>query len=231
MVGDGGRIRVVVVDDQVLIRAGLVALLGGVPEIEVVGQAASGAEAVALARTHQPDVVLMDIRMPDTDGIAATRQILATNAENPPRILVLTTFDVDEYVYDALQAGAHGFLLKTTPPERLIAAIATVAAGDKLFAPTVIQRLIEAYVHRRATKVPGLRAELDDLTARELDVLRLVGTGRSNLEIASALTITEATVKTHLNRLMAKLGVASRAQAVVLAYEAGLVRPSPNPAG
>ncbi|MGF1432513.1 response regulator [Kitasatospora sp. LaBMicrA B282] len=216
--------RVLVVDDQVLIRVGLAALLRAAPGMEVVGEAAGGAEAVALAAAERPDIVLMDIRMPGMDGITATGRILAEATEPAPRIIILTTFDLDEYVYAALRAGAAGFLLKDTPPERLLAAVETVAAGDMLFAPSVVCRLIEAYAHRAADKVappPGL----DPLTTRELDVLRLVGQGLSNPEIAGRLVVSVATVKTHLNRTMAKLNLSSRAQAVVLAYESGLVVP------
>jgi DNA-binding NarL/FixJ family response regulator len=221
-------IRVLVVDDQVLIRAGLAALLRAAPGFEVIGEAENGDEAVRLTTELRPDVVLMDIRMTGTSGIAATQRILtdAQDWERAPRILVLTTFDLDEYVYDALHAGAHGFLLKDTPPDRLLAAIETVASGDMLFAPSVTQRLVEAYTNRSAPRLPKLPADLDCLTARELEVLRQVGTGAANPEIARSLTITEGTVKTHLNRAMAKLHLASRAQAVVLAYETGLVVPS-----
>lgn len=166
----------------------------------------------------------MDIRMPVVSGIAATRRILAEAVGQPPRILVLTTFDLDDYVYDALRAGASAFLLKESEPARLLAAIHTVAVGDKLFSPTVTQRLIETYLHHHDR--PGAPAGLDVLTSREREVLRLVGTGSTNLEIARRLSISEGTVKTHLNRTMAKLDLASRAQAVVLAYETGLVSPS-----
>ena len=212
--------RILIVDDQVLIRTGLVSLLRAAPQTEVVGEAADGAEAVALAAATRPHVVLMDIRMPGVDGIAATRQIIAEGGEAPPRVLVLTTFDLDEYVYEALRAGASGFLLKEAPPERLLAAVATVRAGDMLFAPSVVGRLIEAYVPQ-APAVPALEM----LTGREVEILRLVGQGLSNSDIAGRLVITEATVKTHVNRTMAKLALASRAQAVVVAYESGLVVP------
>ncbi|WP_030440706.1 response regulator [Actinoplanes subtropicus] len=217
-------IKVLVVDDQVLIRGGLAALLRAAPGIDVVGEAADGAEAVTLSARHRPDVVLMDIQMPGVGGIAATAQILADAADPAPRILMLTTFDLDEYVYEALRAGASGFLLKDTPPERLLAAVTAVASGDMLFAPTVVRRLVEAYAERQAPAVdpsPGL----DSLTARETEVLRLVATGLTNTEIAQDLVIGEATVKTHLNRTMAKLALTSRAQAVVYAYETGLVTP------
>ncbi len=215
--------RVLVVDDQILIRAGLVALLRAAPEIEVVGEASSGEEAIqAVGRTH-PDVVLMDIQMPGMSGIEATSKILGT-AGDPPRILILTTFDLDEYVYGALRAGAAGFVLKDTPPQRLLGAIAAVAGGDMLFGPTVTRRLIEAYATRQAPG-PATPAALESLTNREVEVLRLVGRGLSNVDIASTLAVSEATVKTHLNRLMTKLTLCSRAQAVVLAYETGLVVP------
>jgi DNA-binding NarL/FixJ family response regulator len=231
MADDTEPIRVLVVDDQILIRAGLAALLRAAPGFAVVGEAADGDEAVRLAAAHRPDVVLMDIRMPGTSGIAATRHILAQAVawDTTPRILVLTTFDLDEYVYEALHAGAHGFLLKDTPPHRLLTAITTVAAGDMLFAPTVTRRLIEAYTNRIAPPTPERPADLDCLTARELEVLRQVGTGASNTDIAESLVITEATVKTHLNRAMAKLHLTSRAQAVVLAYETSLVIPNSPP--
>ncbi|WP_326687655.1 MULTISPECIES: response regulator transcription factor [unclassified Streptomyces] len=222
--------RVLVVDDQVLIRAGVAALLRAAPGMEVVGEASDGDEAVQLAEQHRPDVVLMDIRMPGTSGITATERILETVTDPRPRVLVLTTFDLDEYVYAALRAGACGFLLKDTGPQRLLAAIAAVCEGDTLFSPSVTRRLIEAYAPRTE---PGARTPetLEVLTGRELDVLRLVAGGLSNPEIAEALVISESTVKTHLNRTMAKLGLGSRAQAVVLAYESGLVTPGGGHAG
>ncbi|WP_249714876.1 response regulator transcription factor [Rhizomonospora bruguierae] len=216
-------IRVLVADDQLLIRAGLAALLRAAPGIEVVGEAASGEEAVRLAWSTTPDVVLMDIRMPGLGGIGATERILGT--PRPPRVLILTTFDLDEYVYDALRAGAHGFLLKDTPPDRLLAAVATVAAGDMLFAPSITRRLIESYAGRAGRAGTGPAADLGGLTTRECEVVRLVGTGLFNGDIADRLQISEATVKTHLNRAMSKLGLTSRAQVVVLAYETGLVVP------
>ncbi|MBO8201833.1 response regulator transcription factor [Streptomyces smyrnaeus] len=216
--------RVLVVDDQVLIRAGVAALLRAAPDMEVVGEASDGDEAVQLAAEQRPDVILMDIRMPGTSGITATERILETACEPLPRILVLTTFDLDEYVYAALRAGACGFLLKDTGPQRLLAAIAAVAEGDTLFSPSVTRRLIEAYAPRTDPAGPPPET-LDALTSRELDVLRLVAGGLSNAEIAETLVISESTVKTHLNRTMAKLDIGSRAQAVVLAYETGLVTP------
>jgi DNA-binding NarL/FixJ family response regulator len=247
-------VKVLIADDQILIRAGIAAILRAAPGYEVVGEARDGDEAVTMAELTEPDVVLMDIRMPETDGIAATRRILGQGRENPPHILILTTFDLDEYVYKALRAGASGFVLKDTPPERLLAALKAVADGDTLFSPTVTRRLVQAYCAAegglvgdsgtRAAKVPGWlpvaarsrpaeghsdaaadRAALAALTARETDVLRLVAAGLSNGEIAGRLVVSEGTVKTHLNRSMAKLNLSSRAQVVVLAYESGLVVP------
>jgi DNA-binding NarL/FixJ family response regulator len=216
-------IRVLVVDDQVLIRAGLVALLGGAPGVEVVGEAADGETAVRLAARTRPHVILMDIRMPGAGGIAATREILAAaDQADRPHVLVLTTFDLDEYVYESLRAGASGFLLKDSPPERLLNAVATVAGGDLLFAPSVVRGLVEAYA-ARAAPMHGTVPGTDVLTGRETEVLRLVARGLSNAEIAERLVIAEATVKTHVNRTMTKLGLTSRAQAVVVAYESGLV--------
>ncbi|MFB7026813.1 MULTISPECIES: response regulator [unclassified Streptomyces] len=224
-------IRVLVVDDQFLIRAGLVGLLKAAPHTEVVGEAVDGEEAVALAARLRPDVVLMDIRMPGGDGIDATARILAEAPDPAPRVLILTTFDLDEYVYGALRVGASGFLLKDSGPERLLTAVAAVAGGDHLFAPSVTKRLVEAFAHRDAHAAEeALRAgapELDALTGREREVLRLTGKGMSNRQMAGELHISEATVKTHLNRAMGKLGLASRAQAVVVAYETGLVVPGP----
>ncbi|MGD1219683.1 response regulator [Streptomyces krungchingensis] len=217
---------VLVVDDQYLIRAGLVGLLNAAPGVEVVGEAEDGDEAVRLAAETRPDVVLMDIRMPGTNGIRATERILAEAAEPAPRILVLTTFDLDEYVYGALRAGASGFLLKDSGPERLLAAVAAVGGGDTLFAPSVTRRLVEAFA-RQAGAAPDAAPppDLAALTSRELEVLKLIAGGLSNLEIADRLYISEATVKTHLNRTMTKLDLDSRAQAVVVAYETGLVTP------
>ena len=246
---DGGTImvKVLIVDDQVLIRAGIAAILRAAPGYEVVGEAQDGGEAVTMAELTEPDVVLMDIRMPETDGITATRRILGSGRENPPRILILTTFDLDEYVYKALRAGASGFVLKDTPPERLLAALKAVADGDTLFSPTVTRRLVEAYCAVEggmsadgmagggpAGGHPGWsaaeRSALTLLTARETDVLRLVAAGLSNGDIAERLVVSEGTVKTHLNRSMAKLNLSSRAQVVVLAYESGLVVPGrPQP--
>ncbi|MCH5674903.1 response regulator [Streptomyces gilvus] len=216
-------IRVLVVDDQFLVRGGLVALLRAAPGMEVVGEAADGAQAVRLAAKTHPDVVLMDIRMPGMTGIEATERILAAATDPPPRVLVLTTFDLDEYVYGALRAGASGFLLKDAGPERLLAAVTAVHGGDALFAPAVTRRLVEAFT--RAADLPGPPPGLAALTGRELEVLKLVARGLTNAEAADRLFISEATVKTHLNRTMSKLGLASRAQVVVIAYETGLVTP------
>ena len=217
-------VRILVVDDQPLIRGGLVALFTAAPGIEVVGEAADGERAVALAAETRPDVVLMDVRMPVLDGIAATRRILSADVRLLPRVVILTTFDLDEYVYAALGDGASGFLLKDTPPERIIAAVHTIMAGDVLLTPHITQRLIESSSrHHRVSAVGS--PQLEALTARELEVLRLIGTGLSNAEIAGRLVLSEATVKTHAKHVMAKLGLTSRAQAVVVAYETGLVVP------
>lgn len=215
-------VRILVADDQALIRAGLVALFTAAPGLEVVGEAADGAQAVTMAARLRPDVIMMDVRMPVLDGIAATRQILADPAGEPPRVIVLTTFDLDEYVYTALSDGAAGFLLKDTPPERIISAVHTIAAGDILLAPAITHRLIETYSrHHR----PSAGSELGTLTSRETEVLSLVGNGLSNAQIAGRLYLSETTVKTHVKHLMGKLGLSSRAQAVVIAYESGLIVP------
>ncbi|MEV0069868.1 MULTISPECIES: response regulator transcription factor [unclassified Amycolatopsis] len=214
---------VLVVDDQDLVRAGFVALLGAVPGIDVLGEARDGLEAVDKALRLKPEVILMDIRLPGLDGVTATGRILAAAGPEKPRVLILTVFDLDEYVYAALRAGAAGFLLKDSPPETLIAGIEAVARGDMLFGPTITRRLVEAFTR---TPPPGRpEPKLRCLTERELEVLRFVGTGATNADIATELLVSEATVKTHLNRLMTKLGVSSRAQAVVVAYETGMVRP------
>jgi DNA-binding NarL/FixJ family response regulator len=215
-------IRVVVADDQALVRGGFRLILQTQPDIEVVGEAADGREAVASAQELRPDVILMDIRMPGMDGLEATRRLMTTR--NPPRVLILTTFDLDEYVYDALRVGASGFLLKDVRPEQLADAVRVVATGDTLLAPAITRRLVEQYLRRPP---PGSRTPtgLAALTDRELDVLRLVARGRSNQQIAGTLFLGESTVKTHLTHLFAKLGLRDRAQAVVLAYESGLIQP------
>ena len=213
-------IRVLLADDQALVRAGFRMILKAEPGIEVVGEAGDGAEAVARARELAPDVVLMDIRMPVLDGIEATRQVVRDDTS--PRVLVLTTFDLDEYVYGALRAGASGFLLKDAPEEQLVSAIRVIATGGSLFAPSVTRRLIEEFSRRTAPTPPP---RLDELTARELEVLRLVARGLTNGEIATALVVSEHTVKTHVAHLLRKLGLRDRTQAVVAAYESGLVRP------
>ena len=218
-------IRVAVVDDEALVRRGLTLLLRLEPDLEVVGEAADGAAAVALVRREQPDVMLMDIRMPGTDGLTATRTLMADPDTASTRVLILTTFDQDEYVFAAIRAGASGFLLKDTPPDQLLSAIHVVAGGEALLAPAVTRRLIEEFV-RRSPQDPGGRAEgLDLLTDRETEVLRAVAHGRSNAEIAAELFISYATVKTHVSRLLSKLQVRDRAQLVMLAYENGIVSP------
>jgi DNA-binding NarL/FixJ family response regulator len=213
-------IRVLIADDQVLVRTGFRLILGGEPGIEVVGEAGDGAEAAALAGELAPDVVLMDVRMPGVDGIEATRRIVVD--ETSPRVLVLTTFDLDDIVYDALRAGASGFLLKDAPEERLLTAIQVVAEGGSLFAPSVTRRLIDEFSRRTPTAPPPA---LEELTARELEVLRLLAQGLSNAEIAAQLVVSEHTVKTHVARILQKLDLRDRTQAVVLAYESGVVRP------
>jgi DNA-binding NarL/FixJ family response regulator len=212
--------RVVIVDDQTLIRTGFRMILtkGG---IEVAGEASDGAEAVTMVRRLRPDVVLMDIRMPEMDGLEAARRIL----EHDPacKVLMLTTFDLDRYVYAALAAGASGFLLKDVTPEHLVASVRLVTTGDALLAPSITRRLIERFA--RADRVPEIHRDLSSLTPRELEVLRLLGRGLSNTELAAGLHLSEATVKTHLARIFAKLNLRDRAQAVVLAYETGLIVP------
>jgi DNA-binding NarL/FixJ family response regulator len=214
-------IRVVLADDERLIRAGYRMILESEPGLDVVGEAADGVEAVEAARRLSPDVVVMDVRMPRLDGIAATRSIVGRTPA--PAVLVVTTFDLDEYVFEALRAGASGFLLKDAPEQQLLAALRTATEGVALFSPSVTRRLVENFAPR-SSKVAGT-GRIDMLTARESEVLTQVALGCSNAEIAEALTISETTVKTHVSRLLAKLGLASRSQAVVLAYEAGLVRP------
>jgi DNA-binding NarL/FixJ family response regulator len=217
-------IRVLVADDQTLVRAGFRVLVESAPDLEVVGEAGDGVEAVELARQQLPDVVLMDIRMPRMDGLEATRRIVALDRAEGIRVLVLTTFDLDEYVYEALRAGASGFLLKDTPPADLLAAIRVVAAGDALLAPGVTRRLIAEFA-RRPEPSAVTPAALATLTDREREVLALVARGLSNAEIAELLVVSGATAKTHVSRVLTKLHARDRAQLVMLAYETGLVTP------
>jgi DNA-binding NarL/FixJ family response regulator len=217
-------IRVLLADDQRLVRSGFRMILRADPELDVVGEAGDGEEAVALAAELEPDVVLMDVRMPKIDGIEATRRIVAGAAPRP-RVLVLTTFDLDEYVFAALRAGASGFLLKDAPESQLGAAIRVAAEGGSMFAPSVTRRLIERFAAGDAPAPPML----DELTARELEVLRMLARGLSNPEIAAELVVSEHTVKTHVARVLRKLDLRDRVQAVVLAYECGLVRPGSAP--
>jgi DNA-binding NarL/FixJ family response regulator len=216
-------IRVLLADDQALVRAGFRALLDAEDAIEVVGEAGEGDEAVRLARALTPDVVLMDIRMPGTDGLEATRQIAADERLGGVRVVILTTFDLDEYVFEALRIGASGFLVKDTEPAELVQAVRAVARGDALLSPGVTRRLVAEFATR--AKDPGPASELDRLTEREREVVALVAEGLSNEEIAARLIVSPATAKTHVSRAMVKLGARDRAQLVVLAYESGLVRP------
>jgi DNA-binding NarL/FixJ family response regulator len=211
-------IRVLVADDQALVRAGFRMLFSAEDDIEVVAEAGNGREAIEKAERFDPDVVLMDIRMPELDGLAATRQILASDAE--ARVLILTTFDLDEYVYEALRVGASGFVLKDEPPEQLLAAIRTIAAGDALLSPTVTRRVIEQFTKIQRPEPPK---ELEELTSRELEILRLIASGLSNAEIGQELF--ETTVKTHVTHILSKLGLRDRVQAVVLAYQTGIFEP------
>ncbi|BCJ61402.1 response regulator [Micromonospora endophytica] len=215
-------IRVLIADDQAMVRQGFGALLAAQPDLLVVGDAADGAQAVTEARRLDPDVVLMDVRMPVLDGLAATRKLLGDRPADRPRVLILTTFDLDDYVYEALRAGASGFLLKDAPAADLVHAVRVVAAGDALLAPTVTRRLIAEFAARPQRR-QSHPARLAALTPRETDVLRLIARGRSNSEIAADLVVAEQTVKTHVGRILAKLQLRDRAQAVVLAYETGLV--------
>ena len=223
-------ISVLIVDDEALVRGGFRAMLEAQADIEVAGEAADGEEAVELARELRPDVILMDIRMPRLDGLEATRRLLARAGDERPRVLVLTTFDRDLYVYEALKAGASGFLLKDTPPERLAGAVRVVAAGEALLAPGITQRLIEDHVRgpRPGQEIPP---KLSQLTQRETEVLRLVAHGASNAEIAERLVVSRATVKSHVAGILAKLGLRDRIQAVVLCYETGFVRPGATRSG
>jgi DNA-binding NarL/FixJ family response regulator len=222
-------LRVLIADDQALVRAGFRMILEAQPDIQVVAEAADGDSALRLARRHRPDIVLMDVRMPGLDGLEATRRLLA--ADDPvggagaptPRVVILTTFDLDEYVYAALQSGASGFLLKDVSPEHLVGAVRTVAVGDALLSPSITRRLVERYA-RPSAPLPADSDALGRLTARETDVFGLVARGMSNAEIAETLVVTEATIKTHVAGILAKLGLRNRAQIVVLAYESGFIR-------
>ena len=223
---EAGVPNVVIADDQTLVRGGFRMILGaaGIP---VVAEVADGAQAVAAVLKYRPDVVLMDIRMPEMDGLEATRRILAAPAGRDCRIIILTTFDLDQYVYAALTAGASGFLLKDVTPEQLVAAVRLVRSGDALLAPSITRRLVERFAPR-APASPAVHADLSELTPRELEVLRLLARGLSNAELATELTLSEATVKTHVGRILTKLQLRDRVQAVVLAYETGLAGPRGN---
>jgi len=216
--------RVLIVDDDHLMRAGLAELLAGEPDVEIVGQAATGREAVERSRRLGPDVVLMDVRMPDMDGIAATAELARVAPDT--RILILTTFEQDDYIFGALRAGASGFLLKRTPPEELIAAVHTVAAGDSLLSPSVTSRVIDRMAQQPTPDVAD-QAKLAELTPREREILELVAAGFSNREIASRLVIEDATVRSHIRRILMKLGLRDRVQIVIFAYETGVNRPAP----
>jgi DNA-binding NarL/FixJ family response regulator len=232
-VNDTGSLRVVIADDQALVRTGFRMILTA-DGIEVVAEAANGVEAIEAVRRTVPDVVLMDVRMPEMDGLEATRRILSGDAAGAPRVVILTTFDLDRYVYAALSAGASGFLLKDVSPEQLVAAVRLVRAGDALLAPAITRRLIERYAARDA-RTATLHRDLSTLTPREVEVLALLARGLSNAELAESLHLSDATVKTHVARILSKLRLRDRAQAIVVAYETGLVTPGspgvPPPAG
>jgi DNA-binding NarL/FixJ family response regulator len=217
-------VGVLIADDQALVRAGFRMILEAEQDIEVVGEAADGREAISETERLRPDLILMDVRMPEMDGIEATRRVLGVTG-HAPKVVMLTTFDMDEYVYDALCAGASGFLLKDVPPEQLVVGIRAVASGDALLAPSVTRRVIEEFVRRPPTSVRTLPPKIAELTARELEVLRLIARGLSNAEIATELFVSDTTVKTHVAHVLMKLGLRDRVQAVVLAYESGLVEP------
>ena len=221
--GDGATIKVLLADDQALVRAGFRSLLDAQPDIEVVGEAADGEEAIRLTSEHEPDVVLMDVRMPGTDGLVATRTIAADERLAGVRVVILTTFGLDEYVFEAIRSGASGFLVKDTEPDELVQAVRVVAGGDALLSPGITRRLIEEFAAR--AKEPHSVDSLEQLTDREREVVALVAAGLSNEEIAERLFVSPATAKTHVSRAMGKLGARDRAQLVVLAYESGLVRP------
>ncbi|MEV6669883.1 response regulator transcription factor [Streptomyces sp. NPDC051162] len=220
-------IKVIIVDDQAMVRAGFAALLAAQSDIDVVGDAPDGRQGVELSRRAHPDVVLMDVRMPEMDGLEAARQLLdpPPGVTHRPKVLMLTTFDVDDYVYEALRAGASGFLLKDAPPADLISAVRVVAAGEALLAPSVTRRLIADFARQRPARRRDPSLRLRGLTPRETEVLELIARGLSNQEIAASLVVAEQTVKTHIGRVLAKLGLRDRAQAVIFAYESGLVAP------
>ncbi len=222
----GGPIRILIADDQALVRGGFRMILDAKPDLEVVGEAGDGAQAIALVADLVPDVVLMDVRMPGTDGLEATRQVVASGS--PSRVVVLTTYDVDDSVFAALRAGASGFLLKDVRPVDLVEAVRVVARGDALLAPSVTRRLLDRFAGALPGSDASSPADLAVLTERELEVLRLVALALSNAEIAARLVLTEATVKTHVSAVLRKLGLRDRVQAVVLAYEVGLARPRPR---
>jgi DNA-binding NarL/FixJ family response regulator len=218
-------IRILIADDQALVRAGFRMILEAEDDLEVVGEAGDGDEAVRLARELDPDVVLMDVRMPVIDGLEATRRLLGGREDGATRILMLTTFDLNEYVYEALRAGASGFLLKDVPAEQLADGVRTVARGDALLAPSITRRLVEEFARAAPATAPPPPPGLDELTARELEVFGLLARGASNAEIAGRLVVSDTTVKTHVARILMKLGVRDRIQAVVMAYESGIVTP------
>jgi DNA-binding NarL/FixJ family response regulator len=218
-------LRVLIVDDQALVRSGFRLILETREDLEVVGEAEDGREAVELGRKLSPDVILMDVRMPNVDGVEATRRLAAAGSK--ARVLILTTFDLDEYVYEAIRAGASGFLLKDVQPAQLVEAIRVVAAGEALLAPSVTRRLLDHFADRLPGAQPQRPAELDRLTERELEILTLLAGGLSNAELAEQLFLSETTVKTHVSSVLRKLGLRDRVQAVVLAYQVGLVRPRP----
>ena len=222
-------IRVLLVDDQALVRAGFRMILDAEDDLDVVGEATDGREAIDKVRELRPDVVLMDIRMPELDGLEASRRIIDGQGDDAPRILMLTTFDLDEYVYEALRAGASGFLLKDTPTEQLVAAIHVVAEGEALLAPSITRRVISEFVKGTGPRPAAQFPRLAELTARELEVLKAIARGLSNAEIARELYVSETTVKTHVARILMKLRLRDRVQVVVLAYEAGVVQPGEQP--
>jgi DNA-binding NarL/FixJ family response regulator len=222
-VTDAPTVRVVVADDQELVRSGFAMIVDSQPDLVVVGEAADGDEAVAVARREHADVVLMDVRMPRVDGIEATRRLAGPDVAHPLKVIILTTFDLDEYVFEALRAGASGFLLKDVRRDDLVQAVRVVAAGEALLAPAVTRRLIEDFARRPAASSPRVATELDRLTPREREVLELIGRGRNNAEIGAELYVGEATVKTHVGRVLMKLDLRDRVHAVIYAYEAGLV--------